>query len=64
MEVWVVFVGGFIDVDMCSTWTWGGFYGIYDSEAKAKEVIASLEAELDGDEVDEIKYKVEKHFVQ
>lgn len=60
MEVWVVFVGGFLDVDMCSTWIWD-FYGIYNSEEKAKEVIASLEAELDED--DETKYKVEKHSV-
>jgi hypothetical protein len=61
MEVWVVFVGGFLEVDMCSTWTWD-FYGIYNSEEKAKEVIASLEAELDDD--DETEYKVEKHSVQ
>lgn len=60
MEVWVVFIGGFLDVDIYSTWTWD-FYGIYNSEEKAKEVIASLEAKLDED--DETRYKVEKHSV-
>lgn len=61
IEVWVVFEGSFFDVDMCSVWDWN-FYGIYNSEVKANEVIASLKAKLDGN--DEIKYKVEKHSVQ
>lgn len=61
MEVWVVFEGSFLEVDMCAAWTWN-FYGIYNSEEKAKEVIASLKAALYED--DEIGYKFEKHFVQ
>lgn len=60
MEVWVVFEGNFEDTDMCSVWTWE-LYGIYNSEEKAEEVVASLKAELD--EYDDIRYKIEKHSV-
>lgn len=66
MEVWVVFIGGFLDIagGEYAEWTWD-FYKIYNSEAKAKakEAVASLRAELD-EEDNETDYKIEKHLVQ
>lgn len=62
MEVWVVFESySWCDADWHTEWN---IYGIYSSEEKANEVIASLKAELVEYEEDEIKYKVEKHSVQ
>ena len=62
MEVWVIFESySWCDADWHTEWN---IYGIYNSEEKANEVIASLKAELTECEKDEIEYKVEKHSVQ
>ena len=60
MEVWIVFKSySWHDVNWRTEWN---IYGIYDSETKAKKVIASLEAEQD--DFDETEYRMQKHSIQ
>lgn len=59
MEVWVVLEScTWCDADWHTEWN---IYGIYNSEEKAKEVIASLQKEREEDE--EIGYRMEKYSV-
>lgn len=73
MEVWVVFEShSWCDADWHTEWN---IYGIYNSEEKAKETVASLQKEQEDyfnslsdwekeNEYDDIGYRVEKHSIQ
>lgn len=70
MEVWVVFENrSWCDADWHTEWN---IYGIYNSEAKAREVMTSLQKEEedymasvhDDEDIEEISYRIETHYVQ
>lgn len=67
MDVWVIFAShSWVDVDWHTEWN---IHSIYDSEAKAKNALTSLEAEEKElccflfDEYEKISYRMEKHSV-
>lgn len=72
MEVWVIFAShSWADADYHTEWN---IHSIYNSEAKAKRALASLEAEEkeycyslfdagNSDEYEETSYRMEKHSV-